>query len=52
MSRALPELERDGGLVVAMFWGAALAVVGTTGLIIYWTMRGHRHLAGVKRIFW
>jgi uncharacterized iron-regulated membrane protein len=42
----------DGGLVVAMFWGTALAVLGTTGLIIYWTMRGHRHLSGVKRIFW
>jgi uncharacterized iron-regulated membrane protein len=42
----------DGGLVVAMFWGTALAVLGVTGLIIYWSMRGHRHLAGVKRVFW
>jgi len=42
----------DGGLVVAMFWGAALAVLGTTGLYIYWTMRGHRRLQGIRRVFW
>ncbi|MGH9887300.1 MAG: PepSY domain-containing protein [bacterium] len=42
----------DGGLVVAMFWGAALAFLGTTGLVIYWTMRGKRQLTGVKRVFW
>src|SRR4051812_37570646 len=42
----------DGGLVVAMFWGLALAVLGATGLVIYWTMRGRRKLTGVKRVFW
>jgi uncharacterized iron-regulated membrane protein len=42
----------DGGLVVAMFWGTALAVLGTTGLIIYWTMRGKRELHGINRVFW
>src|SRR6185436_8244754 len=38
----------DGGLVVAMFWGLALATLGITGLVIYWRMRGHRELTGVK----
>ncbi|HEY9225458.1 MAG TPA: PepSY-associated TM helix domain-containing protein [Gemmatimonadaceae bacterium] len=42
----------DGGLVVAMFWGVALVFLGTTGLVIYWTMRGHRELTGIKRVFW
>jgi uncharacterized iron-regulated membrane protein len=42
----------DGGLVVAMFWGTALFILGVTGLIIYWTMRGHRHRVGVRRVFW
>ncbi len=42
----------DGGLVVAMFWGLALAILGSTGLIIYWTMRGKRELKGMKRVFW
>lgn len=42
----------DGGLVVAMFWGIALAILGATGLYIYWTMRGRRELKGIKRVFW
>ncbi len=42
----------DGGLVVAMFWALALAIMGVTGLLIYWTMRGKRELTGIKRIFW
>jgi len=42
----------DGGLVVAMFWGTALAILGVTGLVIYWSMRGKRELTGIKRIFW
>ena len=42
----------DGGLVVAMFWGLALVVMGATGLIIYFTMRGKRELTGIKKIFW
>ena len=42
----------DGGLVVAMFWGTALAVLSVTGLIIYWTMRGRRHRTGIRRVFW
>jgi uncharacterized iron-regulated membrane protein len=42
----------DGGLVVAMFWGTALAFLGATGLVIYWTMRGRRELTGIKRVFW
>ena len=42
----------DGGLVVAMFWALALAVLGSTGLWIYWTMRGKRELKGIKQVFW
>lgn len=42
----------DGGLVVAMFWGTALVILGSTGLVIYWTMRGKRELTGIKRVFW
>lgn len=42
----------DGGLVVAMFWGTALFILGITGLIIYWTMRGHKHRVGIRRVFW
>jgi uncharacterized iron-regulated membrane protein len=42
----------DGGLVVAMFWGTALAILGVTGLVIYWSMRGKRELTGMKRVFW
>ena len=42
----------DGGLVVAMLWGTALTFLGASGLVIYWTMRGKRHLTGIKRVFW
>ncbi|MDQ6611553.1 MAG: PepSY domain-containing protein [Gemmatimonadota bacterium] len=42
----------DGGLVFAMFWALALAVMTVTGLIIYYTMRGRRVLTGRKRVFW
>jgi hypothetical protein len=35
-----------------MFWGTALAFLGATGLVIYWTMRGRRELTGIKRVFW
>jgi uncharacterized iron-regulated membrane protein len=42
----------DGGLLVAIFWGTALAILGGTGLLIYWTMRGKRELKGLKRVFW
>jgi uncharacterized iron-regulated membrane protein len=42
----------DGGLVVAMFWGLALAVLGATGFVIYFTMRGKRELTGIKKVFW
>jgi uncharacterized iron-regulated membrane protein len=41
----------DGGLVVAMFWGLALAVLTVTGLLIYWRMR-RRNATGIKRFFW
>jgi uncharacterized iron-regulated membrane protein len=42
----------DGGLVVAMFWALALALLGISGFIIYFTMRGKRQLTGIKRVFW
>jgi uncharacterized iron-regulated membrane protein len=42
----------DGGLVVAMFWGLALAILAASGFIIYFTMRGKRELTGIKKVFW
>lgn len=41
----------DGGLVVAMFWGIALAFLSVSGLLVYITMyRSHR--TGIRRYFW
>lgn len=42
----------DGGLVLAMFWGLALAILAASGLLIYYTMRGKRELTGIKKVFW
>ena len=42
----------DGGLVFAMFWAIALAIMTVTGLIVYYTMRGKRTLTGIKKVFW
>jgi uncharacterized iron-regulated membrane protein len=42
----------DGGLVVAMFWAIALAVMSVTGFYIYFTMRGKRERTGLGKIFW
>ena len=42
----------DGGLVVAMFWGLALAILSASGFYIYLTMRGKRELTGIKKVFW
>lgn len=41
----------DGGLVVAMFWGTALAVLTVTGFIIYLLMH-RKNLTGWQRLFW
>ena len=41
----------DGGLVVAMIWGAGLAFLSASGLVIYCTMR-RRNAAGLQRVFW
>ena len=41
----------DGGLVFAMFWALALAVLTISGLIIYWTMR-RRNATGLQKVFW
>lgn len=42
----------DGGLVFAMFWALALAILSLTGFTIYFTMRGKRELTGIKKVFW
>jgi uncharacterized iron-regulated membrane protein len=44
----------DGGLVVAMFWGLALALLAASGLVIYVrVLRLPRKGAhGVRRVFW
>jgi uncharacterized iron-regulated membrane protein len=41
----------DGGLVFAMFWATALAVLTVSGLIIYWTMR-RKNAVGLQKVFW
>jgi len=41
----------DGGLVVSMLWGLALAVLSITGLIIYLRIR-RPGAKGIKRVFW
>lgn len=41
----------DGGLVVSMLWGLALAILSITGLIIYLRIR-RPGLTGIKRVFW
>ena len=45
------EFFGDGGLVFAMFWAIALAVLTISGLIIYWTMR-RKSAVGLQRVFW
>jgi uncharacterized iron-regulated membrane protein len=41
----------DGGLVVAMFWGAALTLLTVTGVVIYLRM-WRPGLTGLRRVFW
>jgi uncharacterized iron-regulated membrane protein len=41
----------DGGLVFAMFWATALAILTISGLIVYWTMR-RRNAVGLQTVFW
>jgi len=41
----------DGGLVAAMAWGLALALLAVSGLVIYWQMR-RPGTTGWKRVFW
>lgn len=41
----------DGGLVVAMLWGLALAVLTVTGIVIYVRM-WRPNLKGIERVFW
>jgi uncharacterized iron-regulated membrane protein len=41
----------DGGLVVSMLWGIALAVLSISGLIIYLRIR-RPGAKGIKRVFW
>ena len=45
------EFFGDGGLVFAMFWAVALAVLTISGLVIYWTMR-RKNPVGLQKVFW
>ncbi|MFN8583431.1 MAG: PepSY-associated TM helix domain-containing protein [Gemmatimonadaceae bacterium] len=45
----------DGGLVVSMLWGVALAIMTFSGFLIYWHMHQRmdaRHVKGWRRFFW
>lgn len=45
----------DGGLVMAMFWGFALALMTLSGFLMYWHMHqrmDNRHTKGLRRFFW
>lgn len=42
----------DGGLVVAMLWGLALAIMGVSGILMYLHMLNRRHVTGWRRYFW
>lgn len=44
----------DGGLVVAMFWGLALALLALSGIVIYVRVLRlpHRHATGIRKVFW
>jgi uncharacterized iron-regulated membrane protein len=41
----------DGGLVVAMFWGLALALMTVSGSLVYIRML-HPNATGLRRYFW
>jgi uncharacterized iron-regulated membrane protein len=41
----------DGGLVLAMCWGAGLAFLAGSGLVIYVAMR-RRNPVGLQKVFW
>lgn len=45
------EAVGDGGLILAILWGTALAVITATGVVIYLRMR-RPGAVGVKRFFW
>jgi uncharacterized iron-regulated membrane protein len=45
----------DGGLVMAMFWGLALALMTLSGFLMYWHQHQRmerRHIKGLRRFFW
>jgi uncharacterized iron-regulated membrane protein len=45
----------DGGLVAAMLWGTALALLSFSGFLIYGRMYSrmrHRGTTGIRRVFW
>ena len=42
----------DGGLVVAMGWGLALAIMSVGGLLMYVHMVRRHHVPGWRRYFW
>ena len=45
------EVFGDGGLVLAMFWGLALALLTISGILIYFKMK-RPNATGIRRIFW
>jgi uncharacterized iron-regulated membrane protein len=49
------EIYGDGGLVMSMIWGLALAITSVAGIMIYLRMiqrMGERQEKGLRRFFW
>jgi uncharacterized iron-regulated membrane protein len=42
----------DGGLVVAMGWGLALALMSITGFLMYWHMMRRHKVPGWRKYIW
>jgi len=42
----------DGGLVVAMGWGLALALMAVSGFLMYWHMMRRHNVPGWRRYIW
>jgi uncharacterized iron-regulated membrane protein len=45
------EFFGDGGLVISMIWGLALALLAASGIVIYFTMRRPGR-DGLRKVFW
>ena len=42
----------DGGMVLGMFWGAALLLLTVSGMIIYYKMKPRKPQTGLRKVFW